>query len=142
MIDIGPGAGDHGGKIVCCGPIPEIFQNTQSTTIKYLTGECAIMPPEQRRPMDAEKNCIEIKGCRENNLKNIDVRIPLGGVVCVTGVSGSGKSTLVNQTLLPALRRKLNASRVKAGAFKQLAGASKIRRRIRGCLMRFGGFLR
>src|SRR5256884_9407850 len=83
---------------------------------------CAILAPDTRRALDVEKNFFEIKGCRENNLKNIDVRIPMGGLICVTGVSGSGKSTVVNQTLLPALKRKLYGSRVKAGAHKQLIG--------------------
>jgi excinuclease ABC subunit A len=126
MIDIGPGAGAHGGQIVCTGPVPQVFENRQSTTIKYLVGEYAILPPARRRPMDVDKSAIEIKGCRENNLKNIDVKIPLGGIVCVTGVSGSGKSTLVNQTLLPALKRKIYSSRLKAGAHKQLSGVAKI----------------
>jgi excinuclease ABC subunit A len=126
LIDIGPGAGAHGGKVVCQGPVPEVFNNRHSTTIKYLIGECAIVPPSERRPLDVEKNFFEIKGCRENNLKNIDVRIPMGGLICVTGVSGSGKSTLINQTLLPALKRKLYASRIKAGAHKQLIGVNKI----------------
>mgnify|MGYP000421618261 CR=1 FL=1 len=126
LIDIGPGAGAHGGRVVCAGPIPDVYSNDQSITIKYLTGQCAILPQAQRRPMDPARNCIELKGCRENNLKNIDVRIPLGGLVCVTGVSGSGKSTLVNQTLLPALRRKLHDSRARAGAFRQLNGAARI----------------
>jgi excinuclease ABC subunit A len=76
--------------------------------------------------VDPDKNCIELKGCRENNLKNIDVRIPLGGLVCVTGVSGSGKSTLVNQTLLPALKRKLYGSKVKAGVHRALNGTAKV----------------
>ena len=127
MIDIGPAAGAHGGQVVCAGPVPAVFtHNPHSTTIKYLTGQCAIPTPPQRRPMDPRENCLEIKGCRENNLKNIDVRIPLGGLVCVTGVSGSGKSTLVNQTLLPALKRKSYGSRVKAGAHKTLNGAPRI----------------
>jgi excinuclease ABC subunit A len=126
LIDIGPGAGAHGGNVVCAGPMPRVLRNTQSTTVKYLIGEYAIVAPSVRRPMDPERNCLEIKGCRQNNLKNIDVRIPLGGLVCVTGVSGSGKSTLINQTLLPALRRKLYASRVKAAAFKTLNGVSRI----------------
>src|SRR5256885_2197025 len=104
LIDIGPGAGSHGGRVVCEGPVPAVFENRQSTTIKYLIGECAIMAPDTRRALDVEKNFFEIKGCRENNLKNIDVRIPMGGLICVTGVSGSGKSTVVNQTLLPALK--------------------------------------
>src|SRR5204863_6770097 len=94
-------------------------------TIKYMTGELAISPPPRRRQLHMEK-CLEIKGCRENNLKNVDVTIPLGGLVCVTGVSGSGKSTLVNQTLLPALKRKLYASKVKAGEHRALVGVNKI----------------
>src|SRR3712207_1661651 len=106
--------------------MPDVLRQAQSTTSKYLTGENAILPPEQRRPMDLEKNCFEVKGCRENNLKNVDVRIPLGGLVCVTGVSGSGKSTLINQTLIPALKRKLYGSKVKAGAHKALSGITKI----------------
>jgi excinuclease ABC subunit A len=126
LIDIGPGAGAHGGHLVCAGPIPEVFANTQSTTIKYLTGEYSIVAPPQRRPVHPEKAAIELKGCRENNLKNVDVRIPLGGLICITGVSGSGKSTLINQTLLPALKRKLYGSKVKAGAHKSIGGISRI----------------
>jgi excinuclease ABC subunit A len=126
LIDIGPGAGAHGGALVCAGPVPEVFKNRDSITIKYLTGEYAIVTPPNRRPVDPDKLAIEIKGCRENNLKNVDVRFPLGGLVCVTGVSGSGKSTLVNQTLIPAIRRKLYGSKVKAGIHKQLNGLSKI----------------
>jgi excinuclease ABC subunit A len=126
LIDVGPGAGAHGGSIVCAGPMPQVLQNTHSTTVKYLIGEYAIMPPPVRRPMDPERNSLELKGCRQNNLKNIDVRIPLGGLVCVTGVSGSGKSTLINQTLLPALKRKLYGSKVKSAAFKSLNGINRI----------------
>jgi excinuclease ABC subunit A len=126
LIDIGPGAGAHGGTLVCAGPVPEVFQNRQSITIKYLTGEYAIVTPPTRRPVDPDKLALEIKGCSENNLKNVDVRFPLGGLVCVTGVSGSGKSTLVNQTLIPAIRRKLYGSKVKAGIHKQLNGLAKI----------------
>ena len=126
LIDIGPGAGAHGGHVVCAGPVPDVFRHTDSITIKYLTGECAILPPSRRRAIDPDKNAIELKGCRENNLKNIDVRIPLGGLICITGVSGSGKSTLINQTLLPALKRKLYGSKVKAGLHKSLNGIAKI----------------
>jgi excinuclease ABC subunit A len=126
LIDIGPGAGAHGGQVVCCGPMPDVLGNTHSTTIKYLLGEYAIVAPHARRPVNPDKNALELRGCRQNNLKDIDVRIPLGGVICVTGVSGSGKSTLVNQTLLPVLKRKLYGSRVKAGVHKAINGISKI----------------
>jgi excinuclease ABC subunit A len=126
LVDIGPGAGAHGGNVVCAGPMPAVLANSQSLTVKYLTGQLAINTPLQRRPVDPEKSCLELKGCKENNLRNLDVKIPLGGFICVTGVSGSGKSTLINQTLLPALKRKLIGARVKAGAHKSLVGANKI----------------
>ncbi|HEX8522880.1 MAG TPA: excinuclease ABC subunit UvrA [Tepidisphaeraceae bacterium] len=106
--------------------LPLIRTNIHSTTLKYLTGELAIHAPEHRRPVDPNQNCIELKGCKGNNLKNIDVRVPLGGLICVTGVSGSGKSTLINQTLLPALKRKIYGSKVKAGEHKSIAGINKI----------------
>jgi excinuclease ABC subunit A len=126
LIDIGPGAGAHGGNLVAFGPVPQVFDQRQSVTIKYLTGECAIVPPPTRRNVGGELGTLEIKGCRENNLKNLDARIPLGGLVCITGVSGSGKSTLINQTLLPALKRKLYGSKLKAGQHKALNGAGKV----------------
>jgi excinuclease ABC subunit A len=135
--------------VVCAGPLKELLAKPEgrrqkaekasadsavclhpsafeSSTLKYITGELAIVTPCRRRPIDAEKNCLELKGCRENNLKNVDVKIPLGGLVLVTGVSGSGKSTLINQTLLPALKRKIYGSRLKAGEHKQLLGTTKI----------------
>jgi len=126
LIDIGPGAGSHGGNVVVAGPMPHVLQHTDSITIKYLTGEYAIVPPPNRRPVDPERACIELKGCRENNLKNLDIRIPLGGLVCVTGVSGSGKSTLINQTMLPALKRKIYGSKVKVGEHKAINGWNKV----------------
>jgi excinuclease ABC subunit A len=126
LIDIGPGAGAHGGNLIAHGPLPDVLKQTDSITIKYLTGELAITTPGIRRPVDPKTNCIELKGCRENNLKNVDVKIPLGGFICVTGVSGSGKSTLINQTLLPALKRKLYASKVKAGEHKSINGINRI----------------
>ena len=126
LIDIGPGAGAHGGQVVAAGPMPEVLRQSHSRTIKYLTGEYAILPPTMRRPVDPDRACIELRGCTENNLQNLHVRIPLGGLVCVTGVSGSGKSTLINQTLLPALKRRLYGSRVKIGACKSISGTNRI----------------
>jgi excinuclease ABC subunit A len=126
LIDIGPGAGAHGGQVVCAGGIQAVMENTHSVTIKYLTGEYSIAAPQHLRPLDPRDNCLELRGCHQNNLKNIDVRIPLGGLVCVTGVSGSGKSTLINQTLLPALKRKLYGSKVKAGLHKSILGIGRI----------------
>ena len=126
LIDIGPAAGSHGGKVVAAGPIPDVYAQRQSTTVKYLTGELAIRTPETRRPVGQNKMALELKGATANNLRDVDVRIPLGGLVCVTGVSGSGKSTLINQTLLPALKRKLLGSRVKAGAHRSLNGTAKV----------------
>ncbi len=126
LIDIGPGAGAHGGNLIAHGPLPDVLKQTQSVTIKYLTGELAIHAPEVRRPVDPGKSCLELKGCNANNLKNVDVRIPLGGLICITGVSGSGKSTLINQTLLPALKRKIYSSKVKAGEHKVLNGVKNI----------------
>jgi excinuclease ABC subunit A len=143
LIDIGPGAGAHGGNVVVTGEVADLLDMSRETsrereingdgssfssslTLQYLRHDLEIAVPQIRRPVDPEKNCLELKGCRENNLKNIDVRFPLGGFVCVTGVSGSGKSTLVNQTLIPALKRKLYASKLKAGEHKSLSGAQKI----------------
>jgi len=126
LVDIGPGAGLHGGNVICAGPMPAVLENRQSVTIKYLVGDLAIMTPAQRRPLTPDKECLELKGCKENNLKNVDVKIPLGGLVLVTGVSGSGKSTLINQTLLPALKRKLLGSKLKAGEHKAINGVNKV----------------
>ena len=125
VIDMGPGAGRHGGRVVAQGTVDDICAAEQSLTGKYLSGETSIETPPSRRRM-AKKRSLEIRGCREHNLKDIDVRFPLGGIVCVTGVSGSGKSTLVNQTLLPALRRRVYASRDKAGDFAKVLGTGLI----------------
>ena len=126
LIDIGPGAGAHGGEVVAQGDLPDVLSQTRSLTVQFLIGRETIDAPAQRRPVDPKKAAIEIKGCRANNLKDVDVAFPLGGFVCVTGVSGSGKSTLVNQTLLPAMKRKIYASRSKPGQHKSIGGCGKI----------------
>ncbi|HEV2295938.1 MAG TPA: excinuclease ABC subunit UvrA [Tepidisphaeraceae bacterium] len=133
LIDIGPGAGAHGGNVVLAGPVHDLLGENRdgdgfssSLTLQYLRHQLQISLPTTRRPVDVDRTCLELKGCRENNLKNVDVRIPLGGFVVVTGVSGSGKSTLINQTLLPALKRKLYGSKVKPGEHKSLNGTKNI----------------
>ena len=126
LIDIGPGAGAHGGHVVAQGPMPDVLRQNGSTTIQYLTGEMSIAQPRERRQLDHDKRAVVIKGATENNLKDVDASFPLGGLVCVTGVSGSGKSTLVNQTLLPAMKRKLYAAKTKPGKHKSLSGMGKI----------------
>lgn len=120
IIDIGPGAGAHGGRIVSQGTLAEIKSCPESITGKYLSGERQIAVPPLRRPPNGK--WLEVTGCRENNLKEIDVRIPLGVFTCVTGVSGSGKSTLVNEIIHKNLAMKLNGSRQRPGAFREMQG--------------------
>lgn len=119
IIDIGPEAGTHGGEVVAAGTLKEILKST-SLTARYLNGSLEIPLPKKRRKY---KHYIDIKGARQNNLKNIDVRFPLGGVLTmVTGVSGSGKSTLVKQILYPAILKKLGGYGKKAGQFTSIDG--------------------
>ncbi|MBN2210162.1 MAG: excinuclease ABC subunit UvrA [Sedimentisphaerales bacterium] len=125
IIDVGPGAGLRGGEIVAQGTVQDIIANPRSLTGKYLSGEREIKLPEKRRKVNV-KYCLELRGCRHNNLKKIDIAFPLGVFVCVTGVSGSGKSSLVRYTLLPAVKRKLYASREKPGPFSKLLGVTRI----------------
>ncbi|MAE67493.1 MAG: excinuclease ABC subunit A [Phycisphaeraceae bacterium] len=127
VIDIGPGPGRHGGEVVAQGTLAKVMACRRSLTAKYLTGDMAVEVPARRRALE-HKKCIVVKGARENNLKNIDVAIPLGGIVCVCGVSGSGKSTLVNQIMLRAARRHLYASRDKPGAHDRITGLTSVDR--------------
>jgi len=125
IIDMGPGPGAHGGRIVVEGTIEDIIDCPASVTGKYLSGKCQIDTPEQRRKIDLS-HCIKLIGAGENNLKAIAVRFPLGVFVCVTGVSGSGKSTLISQTLLRVLKRKLYKSRERPGKYGSISGTGRI----------------
>ena len=125
IIDIGPAAGAQGGRLVVQGDFDTITGCKESMTGRYLSGKKRIALPAKRRKYNLRK-CIEVKEAAENNLKNIDVKFPLGVFICVTGVSGSGKSTLVSQILLPACKRRLYNSREKPGKHKNILGTSQI----------------
>ncbi|MHC4186910.1 MAG: excinuclease ABC subunit UvrA [Planctomycetota bacterium] len=125
IIDIGPAAGKHGGEIVTQGTYQNVLNCSKSITAKYLNGKMKIETPAKRRKYRLSR-CIEVKAAAENNLKNIDVKFPLGVFTCITGVSGSGKSTLISQILLRALKRRLYSSRVKPGKHKNILGTSQI----------------
>ncbi len=120
IVDIGPGAGVHGGEILCAGTVKEIMKCNKSLTGDYLSGRKAIPVPEIRRKGNGKELCIS--GACENNLKNVNVSIPLGTFTCVTGVSGSGKSSLVNEVLYKNLANALNGARKKAGKHKSILG--------------------
>ncbi|SMO65543.1 excinuclease ABC subunit UvrA [Melghirimyces algeriensis] len=120
IIDVGPGAGSHGGQIVAQGTPEEVMEMEHSITGRYLSGRTFIPLPEERRKSNGK--WLDIQGAVENNLKNIDVSIPLGVFTCVTGVSGSGKSTLINEILLKALSRKLNKSKWIPGEHREIKG--------------------
>jgi excinuclease ABC subunit A len=125
IIDIGPAAGDHGGELIAAGSFQDICSAQRSITGDYLSGRKKIELPVKRRKIRMA-HCIEVKGASENNLKNIDVRFPLGVFTCVTGVSGSGKSTLVTEILLKGLWRKLYYTGAKPGKHKNILGTSQI----------------
>ena len=124
LVDIGPKAGNEGGYLVACGTPEEVMKNDNSLTGRYLSGKEVIEVPKKRRSGNGKS--IKITGCKENNLKNINVEFPLGKFICVTGVSGSGKSTLVNEILCKALSSKINRSKDKPGKFKDIKGIENV----------------
>lgn len=124
IVDIGPGAGEHGGEIVASGTLDEIMRNENSLTGKYLTGAKKVELPEKRRKGNG--NFITVKGAKENNLKNVTTKFPLGTLTMVTGVSGSGKSTLVNEILYKGLNKIVNKAKDLPGKFKEITGYENI----------------
>ncbi|QLL23703.1 excinuclease ABC subunit UvrA [Actinobacteria bacterium IMCC25003] len=125
VVDIGPGAGEHGGKVVVSGSYEELIASEESITGAYLSGRKSIEIPDSRRPVDPKRQLV-IKGAKENNLKDIEVSIPLGLFVSVTGVSGSGKSTLVNDILYTTLANKLNGARLVPGRHRTVTGIDQL----------------
>lgn len=124
IVDIGPGAGIHGGEVVCAGTVDDIINCKESITGMYLSGKRKIPVPEKRRTGNG--NYITVKGAAENNLKNIDVKFPLGCFTCVTGVSGSGKSSLVNEVLYKNLANELNRAKKPMGKFDEMTGLENL----------------
>ena len=123
VVDIGPAAGSHGGEVICAGTAEDLMKDPDSITGQYLSGRKFIPVPAKRRK---PKGWLKIRGAAENNLKDIDVDIPLGVFTCVTGVSGSGKSSLINEILYKALARKLNRAKTIAGKHKDITGVEKL----------------
>lgn len=123
IVDIGPGAGEHGGEVIATGTAKEIMDNPNSITGAYLSGKIRIPIPKERK---SKTGVLTIKGARENNLKNIDVDIPLGIMTCITGVSGSGKSSLINEILYKKLAKELNRSRCIPGKHKEIIGLEQL----------------
>ena len=123
IVDIGPGAGEHGGELVACGTAEDIMSCPESITGAYLSGREVIPVPKERKE---PSGWIMVKGASENNLKNIDVKFPTGVMTCVTGVSGSGKSSLVNEILYKSLAKKLNRARTIPGKHKDITGVEQL----------------
>jgi len=121
IVDIGPGAGEHGGKVVVSGSYEDLIASKESITGAYLSGRKSIEIPKTRRPVDPKRKLV-VKGAKENNLKDIEVEVPLGVFVAVTGVSGSGKSTLINDILYTVLANKLNGARLVPGRHRSVSG--------------------
>ncbi|HOZ73190.1 MAG TPA: excinuclease ABC subunit UvrA [Spirochaetales bacterium] len=124
IVDLGPGAGVHGGHVIACGSPEEVMRNKKSVTGRYLSGDLVIPVPEKRRTGNG--SAITIRGCREHNLKNVDVTIPLGCFTCVTGVSGSGKSTLLTDLLFPAISNRITRVVRPEGEFDSIEGLGAI----------------
>jgi len=125
IVDIGPGAGEHGGKVVSSGSYADLIAAKDSITGAYLSGKSVIAIPKKRRPIDAKKVLV-VKAAKENNLQNIDVTFPLAAFIAVTGVSGSGKSTLVNDILYSVLANKLNGARIVPGRHRTITGLDQL----------------
>ena len=123
VVDIGPRAGEHGGEVVATGTAAQIMRNKKSITGQYLSGKLRVPVPEKRRK---PTGFITVKGAKENNLKNIDVKVPLGVFTCVTGVSGSGKSSLVNEIIYKSLARELNRARTIPGKYNKIEGTEQL----------------
>lgn len=125
VIDIGPGAGEHGGEVIYSGPAKKLIDAPRSVTGDYIAGRRKIEAPQSRRKVRKTKQ-LRVVGARENNLKDLTVNFPLGIFTCVTGVSGSGKSTLINQILYPVLADKLNGARIVPGKHTRVEGVDNV----------------
>ena len=124
LVDMGPGAGSNGGNVVAAGTVAEVLKNKNSLTAQYLAGAKYIAVPSIRRKGNGK--FLELTGAKTNNLKNVDLKIPLGTFTCVTGISGGGKSSLILETLCKAIDKELNGSRIPSGKYDKLIGLENI----------------